>query len=330
MTSVATEPAPTGATRQLRARRWLRFLAASIIAFVLSVTAVATDYVIATSGQTQSVPPLDANGHYVRTGDLTTHYEQWGTVGTPIVLVHGVVESAQTWRLTARLLASTHRVYAIDVRGYGYTERVGPYNLTSDTRQLADFISALHLKKPLLVGHSSGAAIVGNYARLHPGAASGVVFMDGDGTPYGVGPTFIHHLLIDPFLTAGIRFFTRNTALASYIYHRMCGPQCPRFSADEWVRPLRVPGAEAAFKSIARQQVIGMPYTQVEQIRTPALVVYGSLDPSMTKADAVATGKRLRARVVVIDGAHHLPMLSHPERTAAILAAFAAAESRPS
>ena len=313
--------------------RWARFgraVGAVVIALVLSVTVLALDYVLATSAPAPSVPPLDAQGHYVRTGDFDTHYEQWGGTGTPIVLVHGFVETAQSWRPTAERLARTHRVYAYDVRGYGYTERRGPYTLASDTDQLADFLAALRLSDPVLVGHSSGAAIIGNYARTHPGRAAGVVFMDGDGTPYGVGPGWIHSLLVDPYLTAGLRLVTRHPGLAGSVYRRMCGPGCPPFRADEWIRPLRVKGAEGAFKAILRRPLIGMTYAQVAQITTPALVVVGRDDPSMSLADAEATGRRLHgAAVVVIDRARHLPMLSDPARTAAVLADFARRRVRP-
>lgn len=307
-----------------RARRWGRAIAALVIATFLSVTVLATDYVLATSAPAPPVPPLDAQGHYVRTGNLDSHYEQWGDAGSPIVLVPGFLETAQSWRETAQRLGRTHRVYAYDVRGYGYTERRGPYTLASDTDQLADFVRALHLTRPLVVGHSSGAAIAGNYARTRPGVVSGVVFMDGDGTPYGVGPGWIHSLLVDPYLTAGLRLVTRHPGLAASVYQRMCGPGCPAFRADEWIRPLRVKGAESALKAILRRPLIRMTYAQVAQITAPALVLVGRDDPSMSPSSAAATARRLHgAPVVVIERARHLPMLSDPDRTAAVLADFA-------
>ena len=84
-----------------------------------------------------------------------------------------------------------------------YTERSGPYTLASDTEQLGAFLTALHLTPadgaiPVLVGHSSGAAIVTDLARLQPASVRRIVLMDGDGTPYGVGPGWIHSLFVDP------------------------------------------------------------------------------------------------------------------------------------
>lgn len=316
-------------------RRALRWAAVLVAGFIVLTTSLAGDYDLATNA-TVPVPPLDSTGHYITAGGLTTHYEQWGTQGTPIVLVHGVVESAWVWHLVGPMLAAEgHRVYAIDVRGYGYTQREGPYDLASDTAQLQGFLSALHLDAahhslPILIGHSSGAAIIGDLALLHPDMAAKVVFMDGDGTPYGVGPAFIHGLIIDPYATALIRLVTRHPSLAEIAYNSACGPDCPPFDAAAWLTPFRVPGAVSALKAILQQQLIGLTFAQEQQIRVPAAVVYGSLDPEMSQADAAATAQRLQtSQLISISGAYHLGMLSAPRLTAAALEqAMAAPPSR--
>ncbi len=304
--------------------------AVAVVAVWLLLTVAATAYDLTTS-RSVPAPPLDAHGHELRTGELTTHFESWGSAGTPIVLVHGFLESASVWERVAPLLAAAgHRVYALDVRGYGYTERKGPYTLASDTRQLLDFVAALHLTAadggtPLLVGHSSGAAIVGNVARLRPAAVAGVVFLDGDGTPYGVGPGWVHRLFIDPYATAIIRLMVRHPSVAASAYGRACGPRCPRFDPRVWLGPFRVAGAEPALKAILGRQLIGMTYVQERQIDVPAAVVYGKDDPEMTAVDAQATARRLRTtRVVAIPGARHLAMLSDPTALTAALEPVAA------
>src|SRR5689334_21262872 len=82
-----------------------------------------------------------------------TRVVQWGTHGSPIVLVHGFVESADAFDRLAPLLARGHRVYAYDVRGFGWSARGAPYGDAPDRRQLAELIGALHLHRPVLVGH---------------------------------------------------------------------------------------------------------------------------------------------------------------------------------
>jgi pimeloyl-ACP methyl ester carboxylesterase len=80
-------------------------------------------------------------------------------------------------------------------------------------------------------------------------------------------------------------------------------------------------GAVPALKQILRRQLIGLTYSQEEQIQVPAAVLYGSKDPAMNAAQAAATGRRLHtANVVVIPGAAHLGMLSDPAATSSDIA----------
>ena len=301
-------------------RRLLGRVGIVAVSALVAVTVAAAAYDHLTGAGTARTPPLDAHGHLVRTGDVTTHYELWGRTGPPIVLVHGFLESAAVWGRVGPLLARDgFRVYALDVRGYGYTERRGPYDLDGDTAQLGAFLSALHLdaahgSTPTLVGHSSGAAIVGNVALTDAGSARRVVFMDGDGTPYGVGPAWVHRLFVDPYATAMIRLGTRHPSLAERMYRSGCGAGCPPFDRDAWLTPFRGAQAESALKAILRQPLIGLTYAQEARIHTPAAVVYGARDPEMDAASARATAARLHTDVVVaVPGAAHLPMLSAPD-----------------
>jgi pimeloyl-ACP methyl ester carboxylesterase len=233
------------------------------------------------------------------------------------------------WSRMGPLLARRgYRVYALDVRGFGYTDRQAPYSLGIDMAQLRAFLRALGLdaaqhSTPTLVGHSSGAAVVGNLARTDPGAVHRVVFMDGDGTPYGVGPAWVHRLFVDPYATTLIRLATRHPWLAARVYRSACGPTCPPFEPDVWLRPFRVAGAEPALKAILSQPLIGMNYAEERQVHVPAAVVFGEHDPEMTRAEAEATAERLHTRVVrTIWGAGHLGMLSAPGKLASDLASL--------
>jgi pimeloyl-ACP methyl ester carboxylesterase len=63
----------------------------------------------------------------VRGGGFDTRYREWGTGGTPIVLVPGAFETADTFDALGLVLRATHRVYAIDLTGTGYSAPSPPY-----------------------------------------------------------------------------------------------------------------------------------------------------------------------------------------------------------
>ncbi|MDQ1725349.1 MAG: hypothetical protein QOG52_2377, partial [Frankiaceae bacterium] len=303
------------AGRRSRTKRrpgWRRALTAVPVVLFVALPALAETFVLATDGPTQALPAGLA-GAFVQTGNINTHYEQWGTTGSPVILLHGVLESTYVWSKAAPLLATDHRVFAYDTRGYGFTERRGPYTLDGDVAQLGDLIDALRLDaKPVLIGHSSGAAIITAFARLHPDRVAGIVLVDGDATPYGAGPGWAHDVIGEPLFTAAFRAALGSDALIRSVLRRQCGPTCT-IELDKWRAPFRQPGAEDALLRILRRPLIGLEPAQLADVRVPAAVMSGELDSSMGQADVAATARLLHTdRTAVLKGEHHLPMFNSP------------------
>lgn len=293
----------------------------AVAALLLLLTAAAAAYDAVTSTPSAPIPPPDAHGHEIRTGNVVTRYEAWGHRGPVLLLIPGFVESSFVWDRVGPLLGKRFRIYAPDIRGFGYTTHHGPYSLPADTAQIVAFLRALrldaaHNRLPIVVGHSSGAAIAANLSLLHPSMIAGIVMLDGDGTSAGAGPDWVHRLIVDPFFTAALRLTLSHPAIPRAIWMSVCGPRCPPLAGRElegWLRPFEVPGAEAALKAIARAPLIGLPPSRLAAIHVPAAVMLGRGDPTITVARAHATATWLHSRIVVaIPGARHLPMISAP------------------
>jgi pimeloyl-ACP methyl ester carboxylesterase len=274
---------------------------------------------------------------YVQAADIRTRYQRWGTTGSPVVLVHGAFEQVDTWSRLAPLLARDHRVYALDLTGDGYSQRRGPYTVDHFTEQLLGFLSAMHLggpgERPLLVGHSSGAAVVAEAALRAPGRIGSVMLLDGDALDTGAGPPpALKYVLIDPYRTSLLRLGLGVDWLIRSFYDAQCGPGCPRLDAaglDQWRRPLRVPGAEAALWSMLGEGVPGLPAGQVAELaglRIPKSVVFGAQDDVFSKQTPQQTARRIGAPPpILIPRARHLTMISSPHEVAAAVEALAGA-----
>jgi pimeloyl-ACP methyl ester carboxylesterase len=310
-------------------RRWLRRIAIAVAALIGAGTVFSFGYNAATSGR-MAVP---TGLTYVQTGDISTRYRQWGTTGTPIVLVHGFVESADTWQDTAPLLAAAgHRVYALDLDGFGYSQRVAPFDLGHQTTQLLDFISALHLDRPVVVGHSSGAAIVAAAALRTPSAIGAVMFLDDDALPTGAGASNpLENLVINPYRITLMRLAIRSDTVIRAIYSSVCGSTCPRLGAagiDQWRRPLQVPGAEQALWAMVKLGVPDLPPDQVAglaRLSLPKAVVFGADDSTFSKDSPRQTAARIGAPApTLIPGAEHLTPVNSPAAVAAAVLALVA------
>jgi pimeloyl-ACP methyl ester carboxylesterase len=97
------------------------------------------------------------------------HYVDEGS-GSVLLLVHGTPTSSILWRDLIRVLASRHRVIAIDHLGYGLSDKPADagYRPADHARRLAHFIEALGLRDIALGVHDFGGPIGLSYAIAHP------------------------------------------------------------------------------------------------------------------------------------------------------------------
>ncbi|HEV3169890.1 MAG TPA: alpha/beta hydrolase [Actinocrinis sp.] len=315
-----------------RLKRWGRRIAIGCAALLVLTTAAS--FVFNAFTAERALPPPGLT--YVEADGIRTRYQEWGSTGTPIVLVHGAFESVDTWSRLAPLLARGHRVYAFDLTGYGYTQRKGPYTVDHQTDQLLGFLDAMHLggtgDRPVLVGHSSGAAVVSEAALRSPGRIAGLMLLDGDALNTGAGPpTAFRYILINPFKTSILRIGLSSDALIRSFYNSQCGPGCPTLDhagVDVWRRPFQVSGAEDALWSMLDAGVPGLPASQLTDLHSvnlPKSVVFGGKDDVFSPQTPTQTAERIGAPPpTIIPNAKHLTMISNPDEVAAAIRALTA------
>ena len=318
--------------RRGRLRRTARRGAAVVLAVLVVVTLASFAYNRATG--TPATAPAGLT--YVRTGDVLTRVAVHGTTGPAVVLVPGFAETADTWDGVGRRLADGHRAIAYDVVGMGYTERRGPYDLDHATRQLLALLDAQHVDRAVLVGHSSGAAVVVEAALRAPDRVAGVVLLDGDALATGAGARSpVRFVVRPPWRTTVLRLAVRSDSVVRSVYGGQCGPRCPRLDAagvDAWRRPFQVAGAEDALWSMLDEGVLGVSPQRVAQVAAldvPKAVVFGAQDDVFPPGTPQETARRIGAPApVLIPDARHLTPVSDPDAVARAVSAVAAA-ARP-
>lgn len=315
---------PAGPRRGRLSRIALR-LAVILAVLIVAATAASFGYNLATGGSSR--PP---GLRMVRAGGFDTRYRAWGTTGSPVVLVPGAFETADTFAALGAVLGTDHRVFAIDLTGTGYSQPSPPFSAAHLASQLVAFLTAEGLtgaNAPVLVGHSSGAAVVGLAALRGSQYASGVVFLDGDATPLAP-PSFAGAVLINPFRTTIVRLGLSSSWLIRTIYGTQCGPSCPQLSAagvEAWRRPLQQPGFASAIAYTLGHGIPSMTGAELARLRAsplPKRVVYGAGDPQLGPAAARRAAASIGAPPPLTVPGRHLTMISSPRQLAAVLGAF--------
>jgi pimeloyl-ACP methyl ester carboxylesterase len=112
-------------------------------------------------------------GTYVQVNGLRMYYETRGT-GTPVVLLHGGLETCQMWAPVVSALSRYYQVITPDSRGHGRTDRSAEnisYPLMAE--DFSQFIRILGLNKPFLAGYSDGGQVALCMAMNYPGLVRG-------------------------------------------------------------------------------------------------------------------------------------------------------------
>jgi pimeloyl-ACP methyl ester carboxylesterase len=87
------------------------------------------------------------------------HYEALGR-GKPLIFLHGWLGSWRYWMPTMEALSDRYRTYALDLWGFGDSDRnIQRYDMESYVNLLDQFMNQLGILRASLVGHSLGAAV---------------------------------------------------------------------------------------------------------------------------------------------------------------------------
>lgn len=300
-----------------RVVRWSRRIGIAALVLVVLVTGASLAFNLVTR------PPETADpgfGRYVVVASGEVHYQRWGDHGTPIVLVPGAFEPSVVWSLVGPVLGKHHEVYALDLPGYGYTRYDGPLTLSGQAGVLAGFIAALGLKRPLVVGHSMGAAVAAKAALEDPGSMAGVVFADGDALPITLPPRWLRAtILATPFATSAMRVAARWTSAVRNAIRSACGSPCPAATTDlarQWVAPLRQRSAEHALRGLLVNADYGLTAAALQSLTVPTSVIWGSDDDQGGSLPDTITNLHHPAAHTIAN-AGHLTMLADPGAFAA-------------
>ncbi len=138
-------------------------------ALILGVALLAAGVALA---GTPGVTPSSADGTPIA-------YEVFGSGEPTIILVHGWSCDSRYWREQVAPLAAGHRVVTVDLAGHGHSgsgrEVYGLPAFGQDVQSVADAVGG---DRFVLVGHSMGALVVTEAARLMPGRVLGLIAVD--------------------------------------------------------------------------------------------------------------------------------------------------------
>ena len=278
-----------------------------------------------------------ALGKRIRVGDVEVRYWEEG-VGESVLLIHGLGASIETWEPTLPVLAKRHRAIAVDLVGFGYTDKpAARYTVDYLVDFLCNFMDTVGVDRAAIVGHSMGGALALRMAIRHPQRVGKLVLVDAAGLSgkASLPQRLLSLPLVGELFLSPKREKTR-AALLPFFFDKT-------LLTDAFVELnyylISQPGARRAYLSTVRnlasitgprRSVLDGITERLEEIKVPTLVIWGSEDELVPVAHAEEARERIKgARIRILPACGHLPMLEQPAAFTGMVADFLAGGESP-
>ncbi|HEY9617823.1 MAG TPA: alpha/beta fold hydrolase [Microcoleaceae cyanobacterium] len=260
-------------------------------------------------------------------------YQTQGSQGAAVVLIHGFGASLGHWRKNLPVLAKAHRVYALDLIGFGGSAKPKPgtemaYTFDTWGQQIADFCREVVGEPVVLVGNSIGCIAAMQAAIVAPELALGVVMINCSlrllhdrrraTQPWykQLGAPLLQQILKFPAI--GRAFFNqiarpetvRKILLKAYIRAEAVTEEL----IDLLMVPAQDTGAADVFLAFTGYSQGPLPEDLLEVLPCPAVLLWGADDPW----EPIALGREWAAfpqvqAFIPLEGVGHCPQDEAPE-----------------
>jgi pimeloyl-ACP methyl ester carboxylesterase len=255
---------------------------------------------------------------------IITSYVHQGSGDTPILMIHGFDSSVLEYRRLLPLLAEQNETWAVDLLGFGFTERPTKGKLSPvDIKTHLYYFWKSQIKQPvILIGASMGGAAALDFALSYPESVEKLVLIDSAGLAEG---SFAAKLMFPPFDYLATEFLRspkirqsisraayKNKTLAS-IDARVC--TALHLECQNWGQTLIAftkSGGYTAFR-----------FKKLAEIKQPTLILWGDSDKILGTEDAKRFKRAIpHSQLTWIPDSGHVPHLEQPHITAHHILAF--------
>ncbi len=233
--------------------------------------------------------------------------------GEEVLMLHGWGSSKQVYNGFINTLKENHRCVALDFPGCGESQIMeSPFTLEDYAQLVKEFIAAVGLKNPVLVGHSHGGRVVLYMAAKRILNPPKIVLLDSAG--------------IVPEKTASQRAKTAMFKVAkSVLGLRVFGKM-----GEEMVEKARSRFGSADYKAaprVLRETLVNVVNVDLRDIlhniKCPTLLIWGDRDAATPLSDAeIIKSKIPDSGLCIIKGTGHFSFCENPVQANAIIKSF--------
>ncbi|HWA53257.1 MAG TPA: alpha/beta hydrolase [Solirubrobacterales bacterium] len=302
------------------ARRWETLIVAVAgLAVLLAINTLVVE--AETKPATVTVP--GARILHLRGGEMQA-LEMGPRTAPPIVLLHCFSCSIVWWQRMIPLLDRDHRVIALDLRGFGGSEKPGSgYAMADQAAFVAEALKRLGVHRATVVGHSLGGTVATALAEIPGDYVGRLVIVDqAPDESFSKGLGFAAEISTTPVIGQALWQVTPDFAVREGLEVAFApGFDVPERFVDEFNR--------MTYTSYASDDEEGDYMSaepldrRIEQAGVPLLAIFGAEDQIYEAQRALAAYAKVPgAQTALVSGSGHSPNVEKPAKTAALVLRF--------
>jgi len=254
---------------------------------------------------------------------IKSTYVHQGSGGTPILLLHGFDSSILEFRRLLPLLAKVTETWAIDLLGFGLTERIPNLSINPENikTHLYYFWKTLIKKPVILVGASMGGATAIDFTLTYPDIVEKLVLLDSAGLAHQPLGGKLMFPPLDYLATAFLRNpkVRQSISTAAYYDKSLANLDAQICAALH----LECPGWSQSLIAFTKSGGYGSFASKLHQIKQPTLIIWGENDKILGIKDAEKFKKAIAlSSLIWIKNCGHVPHLEQPQITAENILTF--------
>jgi pimeloyl-ACP methyl ester carboxylesterase len=251
---------------------------------------------------------------------IPTSYVRQGQGGIPLVFLHGFDSSIFEFRRILPIVAADRAVWAIDLLGFGFTERLVdcPFSAASICTHLQAFWQAMINQPIILVGVSMGGAAAIEFTLNHPEIVQQLILIDSAGFSQ---PPALGKFLIQPLGQLATKFLSSPNVRRGVSEKAYFNPAFVTADAQLCAAlHLEMPRWSEALIAFTRSGGYGYLLDRLAEIQQETLILWGKQDRILGIKPAQQFQDRLpNSQLHWIDDCGHVPHLEQVAITAELI-----------
>jgi len=246
-------------------------------------------------------------------------------VGPTIVLIHGFGAAIDWWDDIAPGLAADHRVIRIDLIGHGGTmaPRSG-YSIERQAMLVSGLLDRLGVDRFTVIGHSMGGEVATALAEINPQRIERMILIDSPARSESAEFTIMTGVYFQRPLGEVLSYLESDDAIRRGLAQGFApGFSVPEKFVDD-VKQLTYSAFRQAHDESVTYRKTKPPYERIAALKPlpPLLAIFGTRDAIISPDDAKFFERVPGAKVTMIEGAGHSPMVESPTKVLELIRSF--------